>query len=77
MLDQAEKENFLKRQTDGAVVLEDSARATIRSMYVMQLTQLLSQAARTLQERPELVTAKSATIHARPVFEHQTAAAIA
>jgi len=54
MLDQAEKENFLRRQGDGAVVLDESARATIRTMYVMQLAQLLSQAARTLRERPEM-----------------------
>jgi hypothetical protein len=53
MLDQAERESFLKRQGEGAVVLEESARATIRAMYVMQLAQLLSQAARTIREQPE------------------------
>jgi hypothetical protein len=60
MLDQAEREGFLKRQPDGALALEDAARATIRKMYVMQLAQLLSQAARTLQERPELASLRSA-----------------
>jgi hypothetical protein len=53
MLDQAERENFLKRQGEGAAVLDESARATIRAMYVMQLAQLLSQAACTLREQPE------------------------
>jgi hypothetical protein len=53
MMDQAERESFLKRQGEGAVVLEESARATIRAMYVMQLAQLLSQAARTIREQPE------------------------
>ncbi|HTT96722.1 MAG TPA: hypothetical protein VMF58_01620 [Rhizomicrobium sp.] len=55
MLDQGEKEGFLRRQADGAIVLEEAARATIRRMYVMQLAQLLSQAARTLRERPEIL----------------------
>jgi len=77
MLDQAERENFLKRQPDGAVVLEPQARATIRHMYVMQLAQLLSQAARTLQERPDLLTAAAQTASPPPAVERQTVAASA
>jgi hypothetical protein len=53
MIDQAERERFLKRQGEGAVVLDESARATIRTMYAMQLVQLLSQSARTLREQPQ------------------------
>jgi hypothetical protein len=53
MFDQAERESFLKRQDEGAVILDETARATIRTMYAMQLTQLLSQAARTLRELPK------------------------
>lgn len=54
MLDQAEKESFLKRPVDGTIMLEESGRTAIRSMYVMQLAQLLSQAARTLGTLPEV-----------------------
>jgi hypothetical protein len=53
MLDQAERENFLRREGEGAVVLSESARVTTREMYARQLVQLLSQAARTLHTHPE------------------------
>jgi hypothetical protein len=54
MLDHAQREGFLSRQGDGAIVLEESLRAGIRESYAMQLARLLSQAARTVRETPEL-----------------------
>jgi len=48
MMDQAEQEGFISRKGDGATVLEESLRAAMRESYAMQLTRLLSQAARAL-----------------------------
>lgn len=48
MMDQAEREGFVSRKGDGAIVLEESLRAAIRESYAMQLTRLLSQSARAL-----------------------------
>jgi len=48
MIDQAEQEGFISRKGDGAIVLEESLRAAMRESYAMQLTRLLSQAARAL-----------------------------
>jgi hypothetical protein len=48
MMDQAEREGFISRKGDGAIVLEESLRRAMRDSYAMQLTRLLSQSARAL-----------------------------
>jgi len=53
MMDQAEREGFVSRKGDGAIVLEESLRAAIRESYAMQLTRLLSQSARALSPSRE------------------------
>ena len=58
---------------DGAVVLEESARVTIRNMYVIQLAQLLSQTARTAQLLPDLPQTET---HARAT-DHEISEATA
>ncbi len=55
LLSDAEREGLLRYETGGGIVLEESARTAIRYIYAHQLICLLSAAARTLTEQPELV----------------------
>lgn len=59
MMDQAEREGFISRKSDGAIVLEESLRAAIRESYAMQLTRLLSQSARALSASCETLSPKA------------------
>lgn len=61
MMDQAEQEGFVSRKDDGAIVLEESLRAAIRESYAMQLTRLLSQAARALSASREPLNPQEAS----------------
>lgn len=56
MLDHAQREGFLVRNADGTVVLRESLRDAVRESYAIQLTRLLSQTARTVREKPELLS---------------------
>lgn len=54
MMDYAEREGFVTRNGDGAIVLEESLRMVLRESYAIQLTRLLSQSARTLSNSAAL-----------------------
>ena len=54
MLDEAERENLLRWDRKGRVVLTDDARTEIGHTYSGQIVQLLVAAAGTVRERPEL-----------------------
>ena len=53
MLDEAERENLLRWDRKGSVVLTDDARTEIAHTYSGQIVQLLVAAAGTVRERPE------------------------
>jgi hypothetical protein len=56
VLDEAEREGLLAICDGGTIVLQDSTRSYIREFYAMQLIGLLVAAAKTVRERPELVS---------------------
>lgn len=56
ILEEAEREGLLRLGDGGTIVLPDSTRSFIREFYAMQLIGLLVAAAKTVRERPELVS---------------------
>ncbi|MDB5392508.1 MAG: hypothetical protein JWM91_14 [Rhodospirillales bacterium] len=60
LLDEAEREGFLRRRDDGTVVFEEGVRSTIQFLYATQLVRLLSAAAKTIIEHPDLVACPAA-----------------
>ena len=55
LLDEAEREGFLRRMDDGAVVISETTRPIIRFLYATQMIKLLTAAAKTIIEHPDIV----------------------
>lgn len=55
LLDEADRNGLLRRGEDGTIHLEEAARAALRFIYPVQLIRLLSAAAKTIVERPDLI----------------------
>jgi len=59
LLDEAEHAGLLRRPDDGTVVLEEEGRAGVELLYSTQLIRVLTAAAKTLREKPELMSGRT------------------